>query len=338
MGYVSGWLFLAGSALCVLALVLPHTPKVDAAAIWIEAGATALAALALLVWARRLPRRTYPGVMLLATAVITVTMYFNGERLGAASSGTQVYYVWVALYAGYFFTRSEIAVQLFAIAVSYAAILAIVHAGLVGPTRWLLTVAMVSGCATLVHLLKHRNTQLVDRLHAAARRDPLTGVANRQAFDERLAHELAVTRRTGHPTAVVLLDIDNFKQINDRYGHVSGDEVLRTVATVAARSLRETDLVARLGGDEFAAILPGSSTEHAYQAAERVRLAVLDVQSAAPADIAFTISVGVVDSADAGDAPESVVRNADRALYSAKRRGRNRTARGAGVPIGARTA
>src|SRR4029077_20452046 len=112
-------------------------------------------------------------------------------------------------------------------------------------------------CATIVYVLKHRNDQLLDRLEAAARRDSLTGVANRQAFDERLAHELAVTRRTGHPTAVVLLDIDDFKQINDRHGHVSGDEVLCAVATVARRSLRDTDLVARLGGDEFAAILPG---------------------------------------------------------------------------------
>jgi diguanylate cyclase (GGDEF)-like protein len=337
MGYVAGWLFVAGAALCVVAMVLPHSPKVEGAAIWIEAGATALVSLPLLVWARHLPHRVYPLAMLLATAVITVTMYFNGERLGAPSSGTQVYYVWVALYAGYFFSRAEIIVQLVAVAVAYAAILPIVHAGSVGPTRWLLTVAMVSGSATIVYVLKHRNEQLLDRLHAAARRDPLTGVANRQAFDERLAHELAVTRRTGHATGVVLLDIDDFKKINDRYGHVCGDDVLCTVATIATCSVRETDLVARLGGDEFAVILPGASTEEAYQAGERVRLAVLDTQSAAPGAIRFTISAGVVDSVDAGDAPDSVVRSADRALYSAKRRGRNRTARSARVPVGART-
>jgi diguanylate cyclase (GGDEF)-like protein len=336
MGHVAGSLFLAGAAVCVLAMALPHSPKVDGGAIWIEAGVTALASLPLLAWARRLPREAYPVAMLVASGVITVTMYFNGERLGAPSSGTQVYYVWVALYAGYFFTRGEIVVQLVAIAALYAAILGIDHVGSVAPTRWLLTVAMACGCATIVHLLKHRNEQLVDRLHAAARRDPLTGVANRQAFDERLDHELAVTRRSGHPTAVVLLDIDDFKQINDRHGHVAGDEVLRTVATVAARSVRETDLLARLGGDEFAAILPGASTEQAYQAGERVRLAVLDAQSAAAGAIPFTISVGVVDSADAGEAPDSVVTNADRALYSAKRRGRNRTARAARVPVGAR--
>ena len=337
MGLVAGWLFLAGAALCVLAMLLPHSPMVDGAAIWIEAGATALASLPLLVWARRLPRAVYPVAMLIATMVITITMYFNGERLGAPSSGTQVYYVWVALYAGYFFTWAEIVLQLVAIAALYAEILAIVHVGSVAPTRWLLTVAMACGAAAIVHLLKRRNDQLVGRLHAAARRDPLTGVANRQAFDERLNHELAVTRRSGHPTAVVLLDVDDFKRINDRHGHVAGDEVLRTVATVAARSVRETDLVARLGGDEFAAILPGAGTEQAYQAGERVRLAVLDEQSAAPGAITFTISAGVVDSVDAGEAPDSVVTNADRALYSAKRRGRNRTVRAARVPVGART-
>jgi diguanylate cyclase (GGDEF)-like protein len=334
MGFVAGWLFLAGSALCVVAMLLPHSARVDGSAIWIEAGATALASLALLVWARRLPRQIYPAVMLLASALITVTMYFNGERLGAASSGTQVYYVWVALYAGYFFTRSQIAVQLAAVAILYASILSIVHVGSVAPTRWLLTVAMVCGCACLVYALKHRNDQLVARLRAAVRRDPLTGIANRKAFDERLAHELAVTRRGGHPTAVVLLDIDRFKQINDRHGHVCGDDVLRTVAEVTVRSVRETDLVARLGGDEFAAILPGASTEQAYQAGERVRLAVLDAQSAAQGAIRFTISVGVADSDDAGEVPDSLVSSADHALYSAKRNGRNRTARSAGGPVG----
>jgi diguanylate cyclase (GGDEF)-like protein len=338
MGLVAGWLFLAGSALCVLAMLLPHSPKVDGAAVWVEAGATALAALPLLVWPQRLPRQIYPWVMLLATAVITVTMYFNGERLGAPSSGTQVYYVWVALYAGYFFSRSQIAAQLVAIAVLYAAILSVVDVGSVAPTRWLLTVAMASGCAGLVYVLKHRNDQLVARLQAAVRRDPLTGIANRQAFDERLAHELAVSRRTGQPTAIVLLDIDRFKQINDRHGHVSGDDVLRTVATIAARSLRETDLVARLGGDEFAAILPGASTEHAYQAGERVRLAVLDALSAEAGAVRFTISVGVADSEDAGEVPDELVSSADHALYSAKRSGRNRTARAAGMRVGFSTA
>lgn len=332
MGLVAGWLFLAGAPLCVFAMLLPHSPKVDGTAIWIEAGATALLSLPLLIWARRLPRRIYPAAMIVATGVITVTMYFNGERLGAPSSGTQVYYVWVALYAGYFFNKAEIVVQLAAIAILYAAILSVVHAGSVGPTRWLLTVAMVCGCASLVYLLKRRRDQLMDRLHAAARRDALTGIANRQAFDERLGHELAVTRRSGHPTAVVFLDIDNFKQINDRRGHAAGDEVLRTVATVATQSLRETDLVARHGGDEFAAILPGANVQQAYQAAERIRLAVLDAQSAEAGAVPFTISVGVVDSVDAGEVVDAVVRSADRALYSAKRLGRNRTARSARGP------
>ena len=338
MGLVAGWLFLAGAALCVLAMLLPHSPKVDGAAIWIEAGATALASLPLLVWARRLPRGAYPAVMLVGTGVITVTMYFNGERLGAPSAGTQVLYVWVALYAGYFFTRAEIALQLAAIAACYAAILAIVDVGSVGPTRWLLTVAMASGCASIVYALKHRNDRLLARLHDAARRDPLTGIANRHVFDERLAHELAITRRMGHPTALVLLDIDHFKQINDLCGHVCGDEVLCTVAAVATQSLRETDLVARLGGDEFAAIVAGASTEQAYQAGERIRLAVLDAQSAVVDGASFTISVGVADSDEAGETPDAVVRSAYRALYSAKRRGRNRTSRPAGVSIGVRTA
>jgi diguanylate cyclase (GGDEF)-like protein len=334
MGIVAGWIFLAGGALCAGALLLPHTPKVDGPAMWIEAGGTALAALPLLGWARRLPHWIYPLVMMLASAIITATMYYNGERLSAPSSGTQILYVWVALYAGYFFTRIEIVAQLVLIAALYAAILSFLHVGSVGVTRWLLTVAIVSACATIVYALKHRNDQLVERLKAAARRDPLTGIANRVAFDERLAHELAVTRRTGHPTGVVLLDIDHFKAINDHYGHGAGDGVLRTVATIAAGSLRETDLVARLGGDEFAAILPGASTEQAYLAGERVRLAVLDAQSADEGAIRFTISLGVADSVDVGEAPDPLVTSADHALYAAKRSGRNRTARSARAPVG----
>ncbi len=332
-GIVAGWLFLAGSALCVSAMLLPHSPEVDVAAIWIEAGVTALASVPFFVWARRLPRQVYPAAMLVATGVITVTMYFNGERLGAPSSGTEIYYVWVALYAGYFFSRAEIVFQLAAIAVLYAAILSIVHVGSVAPTRWLLTIAMVAGSATIVHVLKGRNDQLLRNLQAAARRDPLTGIANRQAFDERLAHELAVSKRTGRSTAVAFLDIDDFKQINDRFGHVCGDEVLRELATIACRSLRETDMVARLGGDEFAAILPGLNADGAFHVAERIRRAVPSAERSGTAP--FTISVGVVDSIAAGILPEPVVRSADHALYRAKRDGRNRTARAEGIPIGA---
>jgi len=169
-----------------------------------------------------------------------------------------------------------------------------------------------------------RTSELVaanQALQQQARKDVLTGIQNRIAADERLHLEFRRMKRTGSSYAVLFIDIDHFKSINDRYGHETGDQVLQRLAQVLQSSVRETDLLARFGGEEFLAVLPDTGAEGAVIIAEKLRLDVADATF--PVVGKLTISVGV-SVAKADDSNEDVaVRRADESLYKAKREGRN---------------
>jgi diguanylate cyclase (GGDEF)-like protein len=125
--------------------------------------------------------------------------------------------------------------------------------------------------------------------------------------------------------ALVLMDLDEFKRYNDRYGHLAGDSVLRALALVLVQSLRAMDLAARYGGEELAVVLPETDAEPAFQVAERIRVLVSQLPlapGARPGEV--TISLGVAVAPDHGDTPEGLLRAADAALYQAKRLGKNR--------------
>jgi diguanylate cyclase (GGDEF)-like protein len=329
MGQVAGTLFLIGSAMTVLGILLPHSSKADVSGFWAMAGGTAMAAMLLFHYAPRLSLRSYECCMLLGSLTVTLSLYFNGERHGGPSAGNQVLYLWIALYSGYFFSRAAMSAQLGAIAGLYGGVLVIIDLGPVALTRWIITVGMVSAAAAIVHALKLRNDDLLARLATAARTDSLTGLVNRQAFDERLEIELASGRRTGRPTTLIIADIDHFKEINDRSGHAVGDAALRIVGETALRASRSADTVARIGGDEFAAILPDTDAEGAFLFAERLREAILI--SAEMDDALLTMSLGIAESEADGLTPDILCRSADQALYEAKELGRNQTvaARGA---------
>jgi diguanylate cyclase (GGDEF)-like protein len=163
-------------------------------------------------------------------------------------------------------------------------------------------------------------------LALASRRDALTGLPNRRAFEEDLARAAARAERSGTPLAVVALDVDRFKAVNDAHGHAAGDAVLRAVAARAASAIRAGDVLARLGGEEFGILLPGADLTRAAEAAERVRAAI----AAAPVEaearaLAVTASFGCAERA-AGEAPHALMARADARLYEAKRAGRNRVA------------
>ncbi len=159
------------------------------------------------------------------------------------------------------------------------------------------------------------------RIHELMLRDPLTGVYNRRALGERLAAELARSRRFGHPLGLLMLDIDHFKQINDRFGHLAGDQVLIGIARFLRQQVRQSDFVARFGGEEFAILLPETDQEGARRFAERLRSAMgkLDF-SPVPTP---SVSIGVAASRE-DDTPDSLLQRADAALYAAKRGGRDR--------------
>jgi diguanylate cyclase (GGDEF)-like protein len=167
--------------------------------------------------------------------------------------------------------------------------------------------------------------QLVKNLQEQATTDELTGLVNRRKFMEAAQSELKRAARFHHPLSVALLDIDRFKDINDRYGHGAGDKALIAIAKILQENIRETDIAARLGGDEFILILPETKAQSTYEIMERCRLALaertIDLDGSA---VKLTISVGIASLRNNKETLEALVERADQALYQAKNSGRNR--------------
>lgn len=164
-------------------------------------------------------------------------------------------------------------------------------------------------------------------LARAAHIDGLTGIGNRRALDEALIREHGRALRNAVPVSVVLADVDHFKHYNDRFGHLAGDECLRKVAQALGSALhRPADFIGRYGGEEFCLVLPETPAADALHVAERARQAVEALAIPAARDGAWvTVSLGVATGpSEHGTAPQDVVAEADRALYEAKRAGRNR--------------
>jgi diguanylate cyclase (GGDEF)-like protein/PAS domain S-box-containing protein len=158
-----------------------------------------------------------------------------------------------------------------------------------------------------------------------ANTDPLTGVANRRPFLSRLHEELARVRRYGTQASCLMLDFDHFKQVNDRWGHSSGDALLQHFSQLCAERLRITDLLGRLGGEEFAILMPETAQAGAVALAEQLREWVTSHPLQLGAQrIPFSISIGVTELTASDDSPDQVLARVDAALYHAKALGRNR--------------
>jgi diguanylate cyclase (GGDEF)-like protein len=167
---------------------------------------------------------------------------------------------------------------------------------------------------------------LLAEFRDAARLDAKTGLANSGYWREVAERELTRARSGGEQVAILLVDIDHFKSVNDRYGHLTGDEVLRAVANGLTEGLRPRDLVGRFGGEEFVVLLAGSDLEQAQHTAERLRADVAAVAVATsnrPDRVQVTVSVGVAAFRDSGHSVLELLDAADTALYAAKHAGRN---------------
>jgi diguanylate cyclase (GGDEF)-like protein len=189
------------------------------------------------------------------------------------------------------------------------------------------TVFLPGDVATLAAYATHAaialsNARLVERLERQAGEDPLTGLVNQRAFWDACAVEFGRARRAGESLSIVLLDLDRFKLINDEHGHPYGDQVLISVACALRATVRSYDTVARLGGEEFALLLPATCAEDARELAERARSAIAHISDLR---ISLSGSAGAATASPVEVSPQALLERADRALYQAKRMGRDRT-------------
>jgi diguanylate cyclase (GGDEF)-like protein len=249
---------------------------------------------------------------LLPLVYVLVVYYTRDATGGVSSSYTQLALLpllWVAVYG----TVLELGSTVLATALVLAIPLARHGAG---DAEWLRMVSMLGAGATLGYVLCRFFGQIrrqTVRLRVLAGTDPLTGTANRRAWDDEIAVAIEQAEFDRRPMAVALLDLDDFKGFNDGYGHQAGDRLLKEVSAAWQAILRMSDLLARVGGDEFAVLLPGCSLGTAAQITDRLRAAVPGANCC----------VGVA-AWDHSETVEELLARADEALYQAKEAGRGR--------------
>jgi len=176
-----------------------------------------------------------------------------------------------------------------------------------------------------LHLRLAEIDQLHQLLSDQANRDALTGLYNRRYLDSTLERELARCKREGHPLSLMMIDIDHFKRVNDTYGHLGGDEILKATGALLASHARAEDIPCRYGGEEFTLLLPNMPLAVARERAEELRstFAAMAVRFG-EFSIQSTLSVGIAVYPEHGKLPDELTQRADRALYRAKAEGRNR--------------
>ncbi|WP_019559550.1 GGDEF domain-containing protein [Caldimonas manganoxidans] len=221
-----------------------------------------------------------------------------------------------------------------------AALITVAVIGLLGQGSWRLGLVIATACVwvsapPMVYVILRqvfRLEQLRQRLQALAVTDDLTGCYNRRYFWDRIEQEWARAHRHGLPLAVLLIDVDDFKRINDAHGHHAGDLMLQALVRACGASLRSTDVLARYGGEELAVLLPQTNLSGALAMAERIRAALQQVRiDWQGQSVGATVSVGVAALHDSHANVQAMVHDADVALYEAKRAGRNRV-HGAPMP------
>lgn len=251
-------------------------------------------------------RAVLGGLVLAATCVAIVALSGDGQAYWLCVPGA------LLVATG---CRSRVAAALAGATVCTATGAATLAAASGGPPLWLAIVVPTTSLVVLARLRAGLERER-DDLRDFALTDPLTRVANRRALLHRLEHELDRHRRNGRPFAIVMLDLDGFKPLNDRFGHEAGDDLLRDVAAALSRAMRAQDLVARIGGDEFCVLAPETDGPGAERLAGRVRGAVRTVTAGA---IAVRGSVGAAVFPDDAEDPIALMRVADARLLAAKR-------------------
>jgi diguanylate cyclase (GGDEF)-like protein len=274
--------------------------------------------LGLLEW--RLRRSKRPELiaaqgMLLMLAVLTLGVGFSG---GEQSPALPWLILPVATAAARFRPQVVVAGAGITAAMMFAVSVGVDPQGVVeDPTLLISALTLLIGMTAITTAIMEGELENRDR----AVLDPLTGLLNRSSLESRAVEIEQQARLTGGPVALLVLDLDHFKSVNDTHGHERGDAVLREVAYHIRKSLRSFELVYRIGGEEFLVLLPGVELSEAVEIAERVRHAVTDSR---PGGLELTVSAGVAAKSGGQISYEELFRAADSALLGAKRGGRNR--------------
>ncbi len=268
-------------------------------------------ALGLYVYRTRRVRLASLAIALLCVSGVLTTVYIAGTH--------QVYWAYPALMAVFYLVRPRTAVFLALIIIAALIPAFLGREDSHETTTVLITIVVMSAFAFAFSIITNRQR---DQLLALATKDPLTGAGNRRRLDSKLAEIVATHARTGEPASLLMLDLDHFKLVNDKYGHAVGDQILKRITEIVNLRIRVTDSLYRIGGEEFVVIVDGQDLERAAHLAEQLRTLV-EANELVP-DHSVTLSVGVAELRSDESAKDWLLR-ADEALYCAKDAGRNAT-------------
>jgi diguanylate cyclase (GGDEF)-like protein len=326
-GYISdGWTVLAANSVLLVCMTL----KADAIfefygrriSLWWHLGPAVMLATFFTLLLQQPTTRVLLGSMVYAVAQLTLALIVHRMQEGQRRSPASWLMIFGFLIGSIaFFTRAAAAV------VAPHWVSDLLNASTFQAVNFVVgfAVFLVTSVGFLL-LFKERAEDEAQRLAAT---DPLTDTFNRRTFLELGAKELARSKRTHQPMSLVMLDLDHFKKINDKHGHLAGDDVLRRFVDIAQVCLRKEDLLVRYGGEEFCVLLPDETSQGAYTMAERIRYAV---EHAAFRHgrvlLPITVSAGVAElDHNADETLAELLARADEALYAAKNTGRNRVVR-----------
>ena len=314
MRWVGVAMFVLGSVTLLATLPLPDPNTSDHPAIRIVAGLLALGAV---VVALLRPGRLWVSRFATIYGVVLVSVLMAVTR---PIEATPFFYLWPMVFSAYFCSRREVAADLALLWVTLGLALFVWSADPMKPVMFLGVGVSVTLTTIVVKLLADHITSVIGALARAADTDYLTGLLNRRAFDVEFGEQYDRARRSGLPLALAMFDLDHFKQINDRFGHASGDRALCDFAALLERELRGGDTLARVGGEEFAVILFGVELDDAVAFAARIGAELARPPGADQPVLSASAGVAALSERDA--TPEALLLVADRALYAAKAAGR----------------
>jgi diguanylate cyclase (GGDEF)-like protein len=315
-GRLAGLLFAVGASVSVPANELFTDPGVGRAAHLINLVAFVSGVVCLAIPWQRVPARWFHLLPIAGTIEVAISVWSVGTHGGVYSW----YYVLVAVFTAYAFERrGQIAAHMGFVAVAFALPILYLPSAANAPIRTVVAVPVIVTVAGVVAYLREGLEEGKALLALQARTDALTGVANLRVRDERLEYEIARHRRVGRELAVLVLDLDRFKHVNDTLGHPAGDRLLRDVAAVLTATVRGGDTVARPGGDEFCVIAPETGRAEAQRLAERIELSFSRIDAAGRP---LSASVGVAVFPHDATTAEQVLDSADLDQRMVKQAGR----------------